>query len=56
MSDIVLGKRHAYKPSDKKSLSDRAKTLGFSAEEIGELDRLYGSSDPKDMGSKAPQK
>ena len=44
MSEILLGKRHKYKSTDADSLVDRAKQLGFSAHEIGELERLYGNN------------
>jgi hypothetical protein len=45
MSDTLLGKRHDYASEEAKSLSDRAKELGFSSVEIGELARLYGLSE-----------
>ncbi len=51
MSEILLGKRHIYKSTDADSLFDRAKLLGFSSDEIGELGRLYGSE--ADQGKKS---
>lgn len=39
--DILLGKRHESVEPDAKELVRTAQTLGFSAKEILELERLY---------------
>ena len=52
MPDTKLGKRHRYTPEDLKSLFERAKELGFSSGELGELDRLYGEADVTPESSK----
>ena len=56
MTDDVLGKRHKYLPSDKGNVSVRAKSLGFSSREIGELNRLYGLEGLDDVSEESLEK
>lgn len=41
LSDQLLGKRHNYEAHPNKKMKDKAIELGFSLDEIKQIDRLY---------------